>query len=209
MRSPRATATRRTILEVARSCFADGGFAATSTRQIAKQAGVTQPLVHHYFGTKEALFDEVVDDAIAQYDELQNEQWQLPMGDLRFWTAGLTVLFRWLGEHQELLRLGTWARLEGRARYREGAVEVFARVRRRLAFAQKSGVLREDVDVDVAIVMIDALFKGYWDRRALLEQYPVDPDGFDARFLDQSLRTLLLGMLCEEAADEALRLLRG
>lgn len=36
------------------------GYARTSARQIAKQAGVSHTLVNYYFGSKEALFAEVV-----------------------------------------------------------------------------------------------------------------------------------------------------
>jgi len=48
--------TRGEILEAARASFADKGYAGTSVRAVAADAGVDSALVHHYFGTKDDLF---------------------------------------------------------------------------------------------------------------------------------------------------------
>ena len=55
-RRPGTPDTRAAILAAARSLFASGGFAGTSVRSIAAEAGVDAALVHHYFGTKDDLF---------------------------------------------------------------------------------------------------------------------------------------------------------
>jgi AcrR family transcriptional regulator len=55
-RRPGAPDTRATILDAARSAFAEKGFAGTTIRGVAAQAGVDASLVHHYFGTKDDLF---------------------------------------------------------------------------------------------------------------------------------------------------------
>jgi AcrR family transcriptional regulator len=55
-RRPGATNTRDEILDAARACFAERGLASTSVRAVATRAGVDAALVHHYFGTKSALF---------------------------------------------------------------------------------------------------------------------------------------------------------
>jgi AcrR family transcriptional regulator len=55
-RRPGSPDTRAAILAVARARFADSGFARTSVRAIAADAGVDPALVHHYFGTKDDLF---------------------------------------------------------------------------------------------------------------------------------------------------------
>lgn len=47
--------TRAEILRAARAAFAESGYAATSVRRIAADAGVDPALVHHYFGTKEQV----------------------------------------------------------------------------------------------------------------------------------------------------------
>jgi AcrR family transcriptional regulator len=55
-RRPGAPDTRAAILAAARERFAASGFARTSVRSIAADAGVDPALVHHYFGTKDELF---------------------------------------------------------------------------------------------------------------------------------------------------------
>jgi AcrR family transcriptional regulator len=47
------------ILAAARSLFRERGYAATSTRQIAKRAGLRQPSLFHHFASKEAIIAEV------------------------------------------------------------------------------------------------------------------------------------------------------
>jgi AcrR family transcriptional regulator len=44
------------VLAAARQSFAEKGFRGTTIRAVATEAGVDPSLVHHYFGTKDALF---------------------------------------------------------------------------------------------------------------------------------------------------------
>ena len=55
-RRPGAPDTRAAILAAARSRFAEHGYAGTTIRAVATDAGVDAALVHHYFGTKDELF---------------------------------------------------------------------------------------------------------------------------------------------------------
>lgn len=48
--------TSEAILEAARAQFAEHGYRGATIRGIAAKAGVDPALVHHYYGTKEALF---------------------------------------------------------------------------------------------------------------------------------------------------------
>ena len=59
-RRPGQPATKAAILRTARDCFAERGYDATTIRAIAATAGVDQALVHHYYGTKRALFTEAL-----------------------------------------------------------------------------------------------------------------------------------------------------
>lgn len=49
----------QTILESATELFLKKGFKATSTTEIAKEAGCNQALVHYYFRTKDRLFEAI------------------------------------------------------------------------------------------------------------------------------------------------------
>lgn len=52
--------TRQAILKTATKLFLQKGFGETSTRDIAKQIGITQPALYHHFNDKEVLYLEVI-----------------------------------------------------------------------------------------------------------------------------------------------------
>jgi AcrR family transcriptional regulator len=60
---------REEILSAAKREFAAKGFAAASTAGIARLAKVTQPLVHHHFKSKRALWLAVADELFAPLHE--------------------------------------------------------------------------------------------------------------------------------------------
>lgn len=56
---------RELILEAATRVFGDSGYVGTTTDQVAKAAGVSQPYVVRMFGTKQKLFLEVLNRALS------------------------------------------------------------------------------------------------------------------------------------------------
>src|SRR5215831_15561452 len=58
--------TRRRIVEAAQSVLARDGYAATSVKDIAAEAGIAPGLVHYYFKTKNDLVLAAVTHACAQ-----------------------------------------------------------------------------------------------------------------------------------------------
>jgi len=81
MASPRKTTKRRIsadestarerIMKAAREVFALHSYKAASTRMVAKQAGVEHPLIHYYFGSKEKLFQAMVEDIYSEFSLVQ------------------------------------------------------------------------------------------------------------------------------------------
>ncbi|MEU3986151.1 TetR family transcriptional regulator [Streptomyces sp. NPDC026672] len=55
-------ATRRAILTSAIDAFSQSGYDGASTRDIAREAGVDPRLITRYYGSKEALFEQVVEE---------------------------------------------------------------------------------------------------------------------------------------------------
>lgn len=60
--------TRDAILASARKLFAEAGYHGAGIRPIAADAGVDAALVHHYFGTKQALFAAALDVPVDPAD---------------------------------------------------------------------------------------------------------------------------------------------
>src|ERR1700744_1754748 len=66
LRSQHVEATRRAVLDAARSSFARKGYAQTSVDEIAAAARVTKGAVYHHFASKDALFRAVHDEVEAE-----------------------------------------------------------------------------------------------------------------------------------------------
>ncbi|MEU0793227.1 TetR family transcriptional regulator [Amycolatopsis sp. NPDC005961] len=73
MRPRNAAATREAILNSALDAFTRAGYDAVGVREIAESAGVTAMLVNRYFGSKEGLFAEVVEAAMAERTVLTDD----------------------------------------------------------------------------------------------------------------------------------------
>ena len=69
---------REKILEAARRCLIEQGSSSASIKTIARIAGVNHGLVHHYFGSKENLFIEMLkyhfSMVINKLDQLKSKE---------------------------------------------------------------------------------------------------------------------------------------
>lgn len=58
--------TRKRIVGVARRCFAEHGYEATTNRMLAKEADITTAALYHYFDSKLAIYRAVLDEVQEQ-----------------------------------------------------------------------------------------------------------------------------------------------
>jgi AcrR family transcriptional regulator len=86
---------RQQVLQIAAEEFADGGLHGTSTEVIARRAEITQAYVFRLFGTKKALFLEVM---TAAFDRLTEEMRAAAGAE-----TGLAALARMGARYNELL----------------------------------------------------------------------------------------------------------
>jgi len=86
VRRPRRPAAerRRQILAAARTLFAERGFHATTTRDLAAAADINDALIYRYFPDKQAILAALIDEAIAVFEELPEppDQAALPLDQL-------------------------------------------------------------------------------------------------------------------------------
>lgn len=62
---------REEILDVAESLFAEKGFEAVSVRDISKEAGINIAMVSYYFGSKEKMYEDVINRKLISTDLLK------------------------------------------------------------------------------------------------------------------------------------------
>jgi AcrR family transcriptional regulator len=86
VRRPRRPAAerQREILIAARSLFAERGFHATTTRDLAAAADINDALIYRYFPDKQAILAALMDEAIAVFEALPKppDQVVLPLDQL-------------------------------------------------------------------------------------------------------------------------------
>lgn len=68
VRARDAAHTRRLLLESALLRFAHDGYGATTSRDVAADAGVTVALVNRYFGSKEGLFEACLERTVEELE---------------------------------------------------------------------------------------------------------------------------------------------
>lgn len=103
-----AQATRARILTAASHLFARQGHGAVSMRAIARGAETTQATLHHYYGTKDALYGACVDAMYTQIEVLQGQLMEALSGasspqQVLFW--GIEAAYRLGRENQDPVRL--------------------------------------------------------------------------------------------------------
>ena len=65
----RRAATRRALLDAARSMFAEKGYHGAAAEEIVRRAGVTRGALYHHYEDKKDLFRAVVDEMEGEIDE--------------------------------------------------------------------------------------------------------------------------------------------
>ncbi|GAA4211888.1 TetR family transcriptional regulator [Pedobacter jeongneungensis] len=58
---------KQAILDAAEKLFCETGYEGTSTRQIAKESGANMAMINYYFGSKEGVFVEIMNERIAGF----------------------------------------------------------------------------------------------------------------------------------------------
>lgn len=107
---------RNLVLKAAHKLFTARGYHGTTTKQIAEEAGVGEPVIFRNFGTKAGLFEEAVLKPFTEFIDEWASSWdrRTPSTDpeliVRSFVRGI---YGHVQEHRELLRTLMAARVQG------------------------------------------------------------------------------------------------
>jgi len=149
---------RNKILEEAVRLFSRKGYGSTSVREVAEAAGITKPTLYYHFGSKEGLFEALVDHHLTGLERVVGEASSRPGPALeRLRSFAQTYLFGAV-EHGDVLRFLLTCSLPEVGECRNPDCHVFARVLQIVTPLQdvvrqgvSSGELRRDLDPEAAV----------------------------------------------------------
>ncbi len=176
-RAAAAQATRDSILRAAIKVFAKHGYAGGSVEKISRAAKSYDRMIYYYFGSKEGLFIEVLEETYRRFNAAESEL----ATDLARPVESLESLVRFMwGYYQknpefitllntENLHRGTHIAKSLRASdYSSDAIAVLARV---LKSGAAQGVFRDDVAARDIYLMIAAMGYFYLSNRYTLSAF--------------------------------------
>ncbi|MCA9648375.1 MAG: TetR/AcrR family transcriptional regulator [Myxococcales bacterium] len=158
--------SRAAILDAAEQSFLARGFAGASMSEIAKASGVTKSLIHHHFGSKEALWREVKRRRFAGYFEQQMALFASGGPSAALLRESMRVYLQFLRDNPDTVRLMSWLQLEGDRDVTQMVGELRDAGIDHVRSAQEAGVLRKDVPAPFVLMTFLGLVNAWFDDPA-------------------------------------------
>jgi TetR/AcrR family transcriptional regulator len=153
---------RNAIVEAALAVFAAKGFHGAGTRQIAQAAGVSQPLLNHHFGGKEALWRVVGEQITADFMAFMIGAVDVALPPSDSVPAMLRAYLAFWKARPLSFRFNLWRRLDGLRDERiSRAEQMTPPVVALLQRAQDAGFIRNDLPPGLAAIMGGAMVQ-FW-----------------------------------------------
>jgi TetR/AcrR family transcriptional regulator len=184
--------TRNAILNAAERLFAEDGFAATSIRDISKASGISHPLIHHHFGSKNELYSAVKRRLVEDYARRFPKAAKAANRPLNV-RAEMRRLMKYLGGNPMLLRLAARTHADQDNQVWPGEPTVLDMLRRRIIVSQNRGLIRKDVSPEYLAAMVLGLVYFWLECRNHIKQR-LGGNVNDKEYLNQAIAILEQGI---------------
>jgi AcrR family transcriptional regulator len=123
-RTRRGPYTRQQILDASLRLFSERGFARTTVRDIARQAGITDAAIYYHFDSKRELLEALVEERgfLTSLQNLERVEAELPLREMVLWMSASAINL--MDENRDFLRLIIMEGLGGD----EAALEQYTRL---------------------------------------------------------------------------------
>jgi AcrR family transcriptional regulator len=124
----RAPERRAQLLDVARKVFGNSGFHAVSMEDVAKEAGITKPILYDHFSSKKDLYLALLDEDLADLHDKVKEALDSPVGNRERIRASFQAYFDFVDEQADGFRLLMQETVGAERDFRERVEEVRDRI---------------------------------------------------------------------------------
>jgi AcrR family transcriptional regulator len=204
-RSPRGGVKERLLAE-SMKLFAEKGYEGVAVDKIVEAAGVNKRMIYHYFGSKEGVYNAVLEQAFEGL-RASEEKFFLPANKPVHCREAMSELvgmyFLFLKSHPEFVRLLLWENLQQGTHMECTGAQVskspmLAHLAHLLAEGESDGSFRAGLDSRQVLVSLIGLCLIYFSNRHTLSR-TVGLNLFDPRVLKDAIKTtsaLLLDGIC-------------
>lgn len=187
------------ILESAQALFIERGYNGASMSAIARHSGVTQSMIHHYFGSKEALWQAVKKRSYDEYLAHQQALLDLDEGDIGAFTENsIRSRFQFFQDNPQTVRLLSWLQIQEDPSGMETGQEIGRQLLGKIRQAQVEGNLRNDIEPENILAMSLALTTHWFQSRHVIENLTgitaKDRKEADAAYLEAVLNVFIDGL---------------
>jgi AcrR family transcriptional regulator len=161
LREQHGAVTRRTILQAARTVFAEQGYAATPIRLLARRAGVAVQTIYDTFGSKAGVLrgmPDLIDEEAGVFELVAAlERAESPEEALQLYARLRRQIRERCGDVVAILRSGAVVETEIAAVLAEGTRRRRFGLRHLIERLSEAGALKEDLSVERATDIASAL----------------------------------------------------
>jgi len=188
-RKGRSGETRRKILDAAEQVFSHMGFVGTSTREIAKLAGVDKYAIYYHFKGKRALYEAVIERSFGRLTSFIEGLFPEEIASAADLERIFERLFRHMARHRNVMKIMQRESLDCTS---AGIAESFQRYfrplyRKGISFseeARRRGLFRNDVNTRQFIVSLYSMIMSYYQDSAMISLL-VGEDALSRRMLKE------------------------
>lgn len=166
--------SKRALMKAARAVFRDHGFAYARVSDMAAQAGMSNGAFYRYFVDKHDVLMALLDELSQEMYEMSREPWQPgdPQHSVRETTQRYFELYR---DNADLMRVEIEAaQTEPVVRdLWQGSRNMFyRRIARSLRRGQEQGIVRRELDADLAASLLGGMTEHYAYLQYVLNEQP-------------------------------------
>lgn len=113
---PDGETRRRQIVEAAIGCFAERGYAGTTTRELAQRVGITEAALYRYYPSKQSLYDAIIEAKMKPIELAAHmAPFETEGNEVAFFEELAREILRRIDGDPHFLRILMYSALEGHA----------------------------------------------------------------------------------------------